>query len=257
MSEISSEMMPVAAGEFRVGRVLSRSFEVLFQDFGKFVLVGIIAVIPLAFLSLSGGVRSYYGVPTQTFGGLGTGITIAVSLSSLLFYAISQAITLFGAFQDMRGRPFHLGEAFARAFSRFFPLLGLVISWGIAIGLGMVLLIVPGLMLLASFYVSLPACVVEGLGPLQSLSRSAALTKGHRWKVFGIYLLVAAVSLIVGSLIRIIFARVTGPVGGILAGLVWNVLFAAYNSIVITVMYHDLRVLKEGVGIDRIAAVFD
>ena len=50
-------------------------------------------------------------------------------------------------------------------------------------------------------------------------------------------------------------------VGGLLASVIgrmaWDALMGAYQSIVVAVAYHDLRVAKEGVDIDHIASVFD
>ena len=250
-----SEILP--AGEFRAGRVLSRSFEVLFHDFIKFVLVGFVALLPYGAFVLTGGTAAYFG-PQGRLGGIAiAGAALVFFLISIFFYALSISVTLYGAFQDMRGRPFDLGEAFARGLSRFFPVVGLAICFGVAILFGFLLLIVPGFMLFAAFYVAMPACVMEGLGPLQSLSRSAALTKGHRWKVFGIYFLIVVVNAIAGAIINAVFALAGGIFVGVIAALVWNWLAAAYNSISIAVMYHDLRVLKDGIDIDRIAAVFD
>ena len=80
----------------------------------------------------------------------------------------------------MRGRSFNLGEAFGIAFGRFFPVLGVAICFGLAVGFASILLLVPGLMVLSAFYVALPACVMERTGPIESLSRSGELTKGHR-----------------------------------------------------------------------------
>jgi hypothetical protein len=39
--------------------------------------------------------------------------------------------------------------------------------------------------------------------------------------------------------------------------LIWNAIWTAFFSIVIVVTYHDLRVAKEGVDTDQIAAVFE
>jgi len=257
MSDIRTQVTTLSTGEFRVGRVISRAFEVLFHDFAKFVLVALIALLPEALLALMGGASAYLG-PQSRPGVAAVVVGVLLFILAFVFlFAISMAVTLYGAFQDMRGRPFNLGEAFARGLARFFPIIGLSICWTVAIGLGTILFVVPGFMMMAAFYVALPACVMEGLGPFSSMSRSAELTKGHRWKVFGIFILVGIVNAIVGSLINVVFALGAGALGGVIAGLVWNVLATAYNSIAIAVMYHDLRVLKDGIDIDRIAAVFD
>jgi hypothetical protein len=257
MSDVASQVPVLPLGEFRVGRVLSRAFEVLFHDFAKFVLLAVIAVLPYALLTFGGGAAAYIGPQARIHGALIGFAVLAFFVVFAFLTIISMAVTLYGAFQDMRGRTFNLGEGFARGLSRLFPLIGLGICWSVAITFGMVLLLVPGFMMLAAFYVALPACVMEGLGPLQSLSRSAALTKGHRWKVFGIYFLIAFANGIFAALVGFVFRLLIGPTGGAIASLVWNLLATAFNSIAIAVMYHDLRVLKDGIDIDRIAAVFD
>ena len=111
--------------------------------------------------------------------------------------------------------------------------------------------------MMAAFYVAIPCCVVERKGPLQSLSRSAELTKGHRWKVFGIFILITICSAVIGPVIRVLFAAVGGVMVGLTAYIIWSILYTAYYLIVATVMYNDLRVAKEGIDTDGIAAVFD
>ena len=43
----------------------------------------------------------------------------------------------------------------------------------------------------------------------------------------------------------------------LVGSLIWTAIGAAFSSVVIAVAYHDLRVAKEGVDIEQIAAVFD
>lgn len=56
----------------------------------------------------------------------------------------------------------------------------------IGFGLGSLLFIIPGIIFLCAWYITLPICVIEGLGPLKSLSRSWSLTKGYRLVVFAL-----------------------------------------------------------------------
>ena len=257
MSDVGTAAISSAGPEFRVGRVLGEAFNVLFKDLWKFLLLALVALLPSAILMFAvGGEASGLGA-SPNYENASVGIILIDVPLGILCYALSQAGTLYGAFQDMRGRPFDLGAAFGVAFSRFFPVLGVTICFGFAIVLGSILLLVPCMMVLAACYVALPACVMERLGPFESLSRSSALTKGHRWKVFGIFLVIIVVSMIIGSVLEVMAVAIGGAVAGIVVNFVWNALYAAYNSVAIAVMYHDLRVLKEGIDIDRIAAVFD
>jgi hypothetical protein len=117
-------------------------------------------------------------------------------------------------------------------------------------------LVVPVLILLTMWYVAIPACVVEQTGPWMSLSRSAALTNGNRWKVFGLITLVIIISYI-GAVLIGALVKAAGATGGLLAALIWNALFGAFFAILMGVTYHDLRIAKEGVDTDQIGAVFE
>jgi hypothetical protein len=86
---------------------------------------------------------------------------------------------------------------------------------------------------------------------------SAELTKGNRWKISAIAIIVLVGGALVGELIDLIltvpmpaFADFT--VRGVFEG-VWF----AFSNIMSVVIYHDLRAAKEGVDIESIASVFD
>jgi hypothetical protein len=123
-------------------------------------------------------------------------------------------------------------------------------------GLSAILLIFPAFIVMTMLFVAMPACIVEQLGPVNSMKRSSELTKGHRWKIFGLWLLVMIVAGI-GSLIPKAFTAFGGASVGLILELVWAALTGAFNAVMVVVTYHDLRVAKEGVDTDQIASVFD
>jgi hypothetical protein len=243
-----------AEGDFRVGRILSRTSSVLSRNFLPFFIVTAIANLPGALLiKISTDPANL--TPEAAFGSLGlifVGLILTVVLNVLC-----QAIVLYGAFQDMRGRPVNLVESLQVGFARFFPIIGLAIVAYFLITLASMLLIVPGLILLTMWFVATPACVVERLGPIRSMRRSSQLTKGHRWKVFGLILLVAVLGSIIIGVINLGFELMAGPIGALIAGVVLNGIWGAFYAIAVVVTYHDLRVAKEGSNIEQIAAVFD
>jgi len=141
--------------------------------------------------------------------------------------------------------------------SRVFAVILLALLMGILGGLAALLLIVPGLIVMTMWFVSTPACVVERTGPWTSMKRSAALTKGHRWKVFGLLLLLILLSLIVAGLLQLVLMQAGSTILVLLGTLLWGALWTAYYSIAVVTTYHDLRVAKEGIDIEQIASVFD
>jgi hypothetical protein len=238
---------PVAEGEFRIGRVFSRTAAVFLRNFPVYFVVTAVAAVPNVLLSQG----------SKQPGGGGVGVLLLGIFLTLTLGMFSEAIVVHGAFQDMRRRPVSLVESVRVAFSRFLPILALVICAAFAVGIGFLMLLVPGYILLVMWYVATPACVVERLGPFASLNRSAELTKGHRWEVFGMIMLIGIPAAIIGAVIGAALG-LSGNAGlAILGTLIWSGVSGAFSAIFAVVTYHDLRVAKEGIGTQQIAAVFD
>ena len=234
--------------EFRVGQILNRTFSVLSRNLLPFCVVTAIAYLP-NLLILEGNQK---GVPQ----GRVIAMVFIGAILSLILSALSQAIVLFGAFEDMRGRPVDMIASLKVGLSRFLPVIGVALLVGLLTALAAILLVFPAFIVMSMLFVAMPVCIVERLGPVKSLGRSSMLTKGHRWKVFGLWLIIFLVTAVgAGMLGGIGYA--TGPIVGGLLKLIWGALAGAFNAIMVVVAYHDLRVVKEGVDTDHIASVFD
>jgi hypothetical protein len=250
MTDVSttfSGAAPFAEGEFRIGRVFSRATAVFLRNFPVYFVVTTVAHLPNVLLSQGG----------KQPGGAAVGWLLLGVFLTLTLGMLSQAIVVHGAFQDMRRKPVSLAEAIRVAFSRFLPILGLAICAAFAVGFGLLLLIVPGYILLVMWYVAAPACVVERLGPFDSLKRSAVLTKGHRWAIFGMIMVVGIPAAIVGAVIGAALGQTGNASLVMLGALIWGGVSGAFTAIVAVVAYHDLRVAKEGIDTQQIASVFD
>jgi uncharacterized membrane protein len=252
-----------AAAEVRIGRVLSRSFEVLSRHFISFPLLAALPLL-LAFVGVAAATAaillgSAQGQAPQAFGPVVAVVVagVVIGLFFIAFWVVAQAMILFGAFQEMRGRQVRIGEAARKALARLPSMIGLGICFTLAVFLGLILLVFPAFIFISMFYVALPACIVEKLGPFDSLSRSAALTKGHRWKVFGLYLLMAITSWIVNFVISMLLGLSGNQAIAGVGSLIWLSFLGAYQAVTFAVLYHDLRVAREGVDIEQMTAVFD
>jgi hypothetical protein len=255
MSDTIVPAATYAERDFQVGAALSKAFSLLVRNALPFGIVAVITNLPIFLLPL-------------LFTSFGRQVTAANNSSRLLWmtlayvvlvvvlHAISQAIILYGAFEDMRGRPVNLISSIWFGGRRLLPVLGVALWGGLLTGLAGLLLIIPAFIVYTMWYVATPACVVESIGPGKSLSRSAELTKGHRWKVFGMLIVLGIIEAL-GNLLVQATVKVLGPTVGLVTSLVWLACFGAYSAILAVVTYHDLRVAKEGVDTDQIAAVFE
>jgi hypothetical protein len=252
MAHTSVAAAHLAEGDFRVGSIFRRTASVLSRRFLAFFIVSLIANSPTLLLA-----RMLTVEPTdldQSLSVLGSAVLGLVGL--IVLSTLGEAVIMHAAFQDVRRRPVRLAESLNVGLRRFLPIVGFAFVAFFLIWLGLILLIIPGLILYTMWFVGLPACVIERLGPWTSLRRSRELTKGHRWKLFGLALLLIVTSL-GGSLIQFGLIGVASPVFGLVGRLIWKGIWGAVATVVIAVTYHDLRIAKEGGDIEQIGVVFD
>lgn len=93
----------------------------------------------------------------------------------------------------------------------FWRYLGLSIVMTIALILGFLALIVPGIILALAFSFAAALVVEKDMGPIQALKESMRLTKGHRWMLLRLSLLSLVVN-ILGLCALIVGVLVTAPV---------------------------------------------
>ena len=181
---------------------------------------------------------------------------VAILVQLFLGYFLTAAL-VYGTIRELRGSRANLGECVGRGLALVFPVIGVAFVAFIAGALGFLLLIVPGLIVVTMLWVAIPAAVVERPGVIRSLGRSRELTKGSRWRVFGIIVILFVIEVLPTGVVDALL----GATGNLTAYLVvsWLVtaFVMAFSAVVAAVGYHDLRVAKEGVDVEQIAAVFD
>ena len=107
-------------------------------------------------------------------------------------------------------------------------------------------------------FVALPASVMEGGGIGKSLKRSAELTGGYRWSLFVIALAIGGPMQVAAIVLGLTVIPATDPLfATILSTFVLQILFGGLLATCTAVAYHDLRILKDGVDTETIAAAFD
>jgi len=91
----------------------------------------------------------------------------------------------------------------------FLPALFVSILGGLAVGGGLVLLVIPGLILSLQLTFAIYAFVLDGHRGMNALTQSWFLTRGHWWAIFGRIILALIAVLVVGIVVHII-TRILG-----------------------------------------------
>ncbi len=127
------------------------------------------------------------------------------------------------------------------------PVLGQLILVGfvaaIAIVVGLVLLIVPGVILITIWSVAAPVIVLERPPGLGALSRSRELVRGNGWQVFGAILVLIILVAVVSRAIEF-GAESAGSGAGLATTVVLGVLTAPISALAQAVLYFELLDVK-------------
>ena len=141
-------------------------------------------------------------------------------------------------------------------------LLLLSLLYGLGIVAGTIAFILPGIWLYIAWALAMPALLVEGLRGRKALGRSYGLVKGRWWRTFGViafgFIIVGVFSGIVQAvfLIGIVFEPDNDAlilVLSALSGIVGLVIGTPFQAALLTVVYFDLRVRKEGFDLELLA----
>ncbi|PSJ50322.1 glycerophosphoryl diester phosphodiesterase membrane domain-containing protein [Kumtagia ephedrae] len=253
---------------FRIGRVFGDTFNVLGRNLGLCIgLAAIFSGLPTFLYQLWTGnqveaalVSAETGTPSPPeFGasfilaGL-VGFIIYMVLTSIL-----QAALVRTTIEDLNGEKPTFADSLSRALAVLLPIIGLSLLMYLGITIGFMLLIIPGLYLLVRWSAAVPVLVHERLGVLASMKRSAELTKGSRWRIFGLFVILILAIWVLQMALGLLALAIMPLLGTVLATAVGALLSAVASviaSIAVAVAYVELRYVKEGADVKQLAEIF-
>ncbi|WKL58349.1 hypothetical protein Q1W73_05035 [Asticcacaulis sp. ZE23SCel15] len=247
--------------KFTIGNTLNEGFGLLSRHFSTIFMVGLvtyglplIAGVVILLMTTGFNLADSPEVAAVTAGwwtGFGVYMVIAIVASLITFSMITEIV--------IRDK-FEFGAAFGRALKNIIPLIIITLLYTLAMMLGMILLIIPGIIVMLMFYVTLTAYIAEpGLGIGGAFTRSRELTKGHRWAILAILLIVGIAIGVLGMIFNLPLAPIAGgtntPVFVGLSTLV-SVLTSIASLVFSIAIYTCLRRAKETHTPETVANVF-
>ena len=239
-----------------IGNVANKTLNVVKNNFAMFtklslLMVGIPALMVSPLQVAPESITSFL---------MGSIVGVGYILYFLSTYLLQGAI-VHASIMDLNGGKSSMRESFSIGLSNMLPLIGIAIWMSFGIMFGLILLIVPGFIFMTMWVVAIPCQVVEKTGVSQSFSRSSELTKGMRWRVFALMIVYSIIGAIIGAIGSLpIYALASSTIGLIIAGIIYSfvsVISVMIGAVGVTVLYFELRTIKEGIGTDALAAAFD
>jgi Membrane domain of glycerophosphoryl diester phosphodiesterase len=157
-----------------------------------------------------------------------------VVLLSFVATAVVQGVLIEAVDQ---ARTHRTGSLWQTAWKRGGALLGVSLLTGIGVGLGIFLLVVPGLILFTRWSLAVPAVMLEGRSPRDAMRRSRELVRGRGWQIFAIFLTVT----VIAGLASFGIERALHPVLGLWAALtVASALTTPFAAHALNVVYYRI-----------------
>jgi hypothetical protein len=174
--------------------------------------------------------------------GLAGDVGAFLSLIASTFAAFLLQASLVKAVQDEREGRHEM--TIADTVNAAMPFLGSVaiasIVAGLAIGIGLFLIVVPGLWLMTIWAVIIPVIVIERAGAFESFGRSQDLVRGRGWHVFFTLVLLWIIQFVAGLLLDVIFGALPGSFRDGLSTVIAGTVIAPFAAIVVTLIYYRL-----------------
>jgi hypothetical protein len=249
---------------FDMGRTAKRTFAVVGQNIVTFGVLSLLVGVPLAVMTW-GGTQFPGTLAARFVDPRALGFYTITGLAYLVGVFVLQAGVVQGTIASLNAKRASLGECLTAGLAAFFPLLLLTLLMTLGIGAGFLLLIVPGIILALSWSVGVPALIVEHTTIGGALARSRELTRRHRWAIFGLFLAFVILNFIIGMVGGVVIGagfRLPNATPGVsLGGIAVNTITAMISGVLyaalIASIYYELRVIKEGIGPETLASVFD
>jgi hypothetical protein len=252
----AAEVVVGPGNRFSVGGALSRSFAAWKRNWPFLLGVAVLSQLPgfLVSVTVKGG-TGFFSPATR----------LETMLDSILGYVATGLVTV-SVLDQLRGRSRNNRRSLSLGASRLWPLVWTAIGTGFVTGLLFLLLVIPGLIAMVCWVLVAPIAILEP--GVDVWGRSIALTRGHRWGLFGILVVFHGGMLVVLAAV----GAATGFMGGLVLGSTQAVedsllltavtalpapLFVSFRSVLEVVLYEQLRAEKEGVDVTQLAAVFE
>lgn len=188
---------PLAQRPFSVGEAISYGWSKYWQNLGVLLLITVlIAVINGAFSGLASVVgnalpRIKFTSGATTYS-IGVGF-IVLQIATLVVGAVLAMGLIRATLAVAEGRKPEISMLFRPEGLGSYVVASILVTLGVLIGF--VLLIVPGIILLIMWHF-FGYVIVENpeTGAIDAMRRSAEITKGHRWELFGLGLLLIGIN---------------------------------------------------------------
>lgn len=226
-----------------VGDVLGPTLSLFFKNLWLITKIVFVIVAPFEIfkvVSVTGGAGFDWPFQLEMYL---LGLLCNVLIAPALIYSLMKLL--------QTGTAAGVTESYRWGLSKLWKLSLSAIVAGILVGLGFLVLVIPGLMLMCALYLVYPITVLEDRGLEDTLRRSFSLTNGHRWKIFGaiivLGMLLGVMTLTISSLplFFVYYGIAFGPIS-VISAIVVDIIDQGTTVLSLVTYLSIMRTLESG-----------
>ncbi|HUR86460.1 MAG TPA: glycerophosphoryl diester phosphodiesterase membrane domain-containing protein [Solirubrobacteraceae bacterium] len=257
-----------------LGEILDVSIKICLAHWRTLLVAVLVVVVPLQILDTV--VNADYTADSFDFTSSSSGTAdesldeLNGALGGLAISSLLQGIAVLFAMatcfraiaQAYLGHPTDWRSSLAYAVRHAGPLVWLTLLYGVGLLFATLLFVLPGIWLYIGWAFAMPVLLIEGRRGTKALRRSLQLVRGRWWSTFGVVVVGFILAAIVSFLVQAVFLAglVFGSDNNLLvlvlstiAGIVGLAIGTPFQAALLTVLYFDLRVRKEGFDLELLA----
>jgi hypothetical protein len=226
-----------------IGALFGDALRAYWRHVGAFLLLSASIVVPAELIVRGIGMHELTGRYDES-------PTLAETLvpAALSFLVVAPLITAtcIYALRDLAaGVAPRAGRALASGLDAFRPIFLAVVLAALGIGLGLLVLVIPGLYLIVRWYFVPQAVVVENAHGPAALAASGRVVEGFWWRAFGIVVLTSLAGTLPSFVLITPFAAIAKSadraVWGLVGQIAAEIVSTPFVALVSTLLYFDLR----------------
>jgi hypothetical protein len=218
-----------------ISGVLGESWQLYKRFLGRFFLTALAVFVVLDLLSALADRAAGDSVLAGVFWAIVAAVIGVVGY----FWVQAALVELVRDVRDGRADA-SVGETYTAVQSRLPAVIAAGVLAAIGIGIGFLLLIVPGLFLLTIWSMLVPVIVIEKRSAGESFSRSREVVRGNGWDVFGLIVITSIAVGIASGVIRLLFRPLPDFFDTWIGSLVAHSLTIPFMAAALTTAYFQL-----------------
>jgi hypothetical protein len=257
-----------------VGEILDAGIKLYVRHWKPLMICVAGIVLPVQILSVlvmasidSSSLDTFGSGSTPATGDTASGAEIAAVIAVALASGLSTLLATAACFKAVSdawlGATPEAGRSLRFGARRLPALIGLSIVMGAGLVLAFIALIIPSIWLFVSWSLAVPVLLFERVGAFKALRRSFSLVRRRWWATFGALLVGYLLASIVAGIVQLIpegiasgvanDSVVAEAIAAVVGGTVSAMISTPYTAAILTLLYFDQRVRKEGFDLQLLA----